>query len=278
MKLINKNKQIDLSTTQIMGILNVTPDSFSDGGMYNSLDKALFRCQEMIEQGASIIDIGGESTRPGAMDVSTQEQMDRVCPVVEKIAQNFDTFISVDTSDIKVIEQCSKLGCNMWNDIRALSEKGAIDMAASLGLVVCIMHMQGQPRSMQNNPVYTNVVDEVYNFLMNKAQECQRAGISKDNIIIDVGFGFGKTLDHNYELLANLDKFVNSGYVVLSALSRKSMIRGVLNVAGPLDTIIGSVSGALLSAIKGAQIVRVHDVKQTSDALKVYSKFKEFVK
>lgn len=270
MKISFKNKVLKLNTPQIMGILNVTPDSFSDGGKWNSVDNALIHAKQMVDDGATIIDIGGESTRPGAAIVPVQEELDRVIPAVEKISKELDVFISIDTSQPKVMEEAVNAGAHIWNDIRALRLDGAIEMAAKLETPVILMHMQGDPKTMQVNPNYTNVVKEVKDFLLERIDDSIKAGIKKENIILDLGFGFGKSVKHNFALLDAMQEFVNLGYPVLSALSRKSMIGAACSIDDPNQRVIGSVAGALLSIERGAQMVRVHDVKQTKEAFDVY--------
>lgn len=270
MKLYSKNQRVlDLSQAQVMGILNVTPDSFSDSGKFFSLDKALYHAEEMLKQGASIIDVGGESTRPMAEEVTLQQELDRVIPVVEAIRQRFDCWISVDTSKAEVMKAVADAGMDLINDIRALTEENALQTAAELDLPVCLMHMQGQPKTMQANPEYQNVVEEVLAWLLQRAAICEQVGVRKENIILDIGFGFGKTLQHNYQLLNHLEQFVATGYPLLIGLSRKSMIGNLLQ-KDVNHRLVGSVAGALISVMKGAHIVRVHDVEATVDALKVW--------
>lgn len=270
MKLYSKNQRVlDLSQTQVMGILNVTPDSFSDSGKFFSLDKALYHAEEMLKQGASIIDVGGESTRSMAEEVTLQQELDRVIPVVEAIRQRFDCWISVDTSKAEVMKAAADAGMDLINDIRALTEENALQTAAELDLPVCLMHMQGQPKTMQANPEYQNVVEEVLAWLLQRAAICEQAGVRKENIILDIGFGYGKTLQHNYQLLNHLEQFVATGYPLLIGLSRKSMIGNLLQ-KDVNHRLVGSVAGALISVMKGAHIVRVHDVEATVDALKVW--------
>lgn len=270
MKLYSKNQRVlDLSQAQVMGILNVTPDSFSDSGKFFSLDKALYHAEEMLKQGASIIDVGGESTRPMAEEVTLQQELDRVIPVVEAIRQRFDCWISVDTSKAEVMKAAADAGMDLINDIRALTEENALQTAAELDLPVCLMHMQGQPKTMQANPEYQNVVEEVLAWLLQRAAICEQVGVRKENIILDIGFGFGKTLQHNYQLLNHLEQFVATGYPLLIGLSRKSMIGNLLQ-KDVNHRLVGSVAGALISVMKGAHIVRVHDVEATVDALKVW--------
>ncbi len=270
MKLYSKNQRpLDLSQPQVMGILNVTPDSFSDSGKFLALDKALYHAETMLKQGATIIDVGGESTRPMADEVTLNQELDRVIPVVEAIRQRFDCWISVDTSKAEVMREAAKVGMDLINDIRALTEDGALAAAVGLDLPVCLMHMQGQPRTMQHNPVYQNVVTEVLEWLLQRVKQCEQAGVRRENVILDIGFGFGKTVEHNYQLLNHLTRFVETGYPVLIGLSRKSMIGNILDK--PVDQrVIGSVAGALIAVMKGAQIVRVHDVEATVDALRIW--------
>lgn len=269
MKLYANNKCLDLSFPQIMGILNFTPDSFSDSGQFFSLDKALFQVEKMLKDGATIIDIGGESTRPMAEEVSETEELQRVIPLVEAVQKRFECWISVDTSKAIVMQEAAKVGMDLINDIRALREPGALEIAGRLNLPTCIMHMQGQPRTMQTNPHYDDVVQDVYQFLTDRTQACLAAGIAKENIIWDMGFGFGKTVQHNYKLLQQLAQFCESGYPVLAGLSRKSMIGAVLDKP-VTERVVGSVAGALIAAQNGATILRVHDVAATADALKVW--------
>ena len=269
MKLYANNKCLDLSFPQIMGILNFTPDSFSDSGQFFSLDKALFQVEKMLKEGATIIDIGGESTRPMAEEVPETEELQRVIPLVEAVRKRFDCWISVDTSKAIVMQEAAKVGMDLINDIRALREPGALEIAGQLNLPTCIMHMQGQPRTMQTNPHYDDVVQDVYQFLETRTQACLEAGIAKENIIWDMGFGFGKTVQHNYKLLQQLVQFCKSGYPILAGLSRKSMIGAVLDKP-VTERVVGSVAGALIAAQNGATILRVHDVAETADALKVW--------
>ena len=269
MKLYANNKCLDLSFPQIMGILNFTPDSFSDSGQFFSLDKALFQVEKMLKEGATIIDIGGESTRPMAEEVSETEELQRVIPLVEAVQKRFECWISVDTSKAIVMQEAAKVGMDLINDIRALREPGALEIAGQLNLPTCIMHMQGQPRTMQANPHYDDVVQDVYQFLTDRTQACLAAGIAEENIIWDMGFGFGKTVQHNYKLLQQLSHFCESGYPVLVGLSRKSMIGAVLDKP-VTERVVGSVAGALIAAQNGATILRVHDVAATADALKVW--------
>ncbi|MBG3012349.1 dihydropteroate synthase [Proteus faecis] len=268
MKLMARGTELNLSTPQVMGILNVTPDSFSDGGTHNSLNDAVDHAAKLIAEGASIIDIGGESTRPGASDVSIDEELQRVVPVVEAIRQRFDIWISVDTSKAQVITESANVGASIINDIRSLQEPGALEAAAKTGLPVCIMHMQGNPKTMQQSPHYENVMMDVDRFLQENIQRCVDAGIEKNQIILDPGFGFGKNLAHNYQLLAHLSELHHFGLPILAGMSRKSMVGQLLNVP-PQERVAGSVACAVIAAMQGAQIIRVHDVKETVDAMKV---------
>lgn len=268
MKLTARGQTLSLATPQVMGILNVTPDSFSDGGTHNTPAKALEHARKMIAEGATIIDIGGESTRSGAAEVSPEQEAERVIPVVAAIARESDVWISVDTSKALVIREAANAGAHILNDIRSFSEPGALQAAAQSGLPVCVMHMQGEPRTMQQAPHYQNVVREVYTYLEAQVARCVAAGIEKNHIILDPGFGFGKTLAHNYQLLDKLDLFHNLGLPVLAGMSRKSMIGQLMDIP-PDERVAGSVACAVIAAMKGAQIIRVHDVKETVQAMKV---------
>ena len=271
MQIKHQSRCLSLDKPAIMGILNVTPDSFSDGGQWNSLNKALEHALSMIASGAAIIDIGGESTRPGADAVSAEEELARILPVIKALrAQNSEILISVDTSQPEVIREAAAAGADIWNDIRALSMPGAVLTAAELQIPVILMHMQGTPKSMQDNPCYQDILTEVLDFLKERAALCLKHGIKKENIILDPGLGFGKTVRDNFTLLNNLEAFAATGYPILSALSRKSMIGAACSLPNPQDRTIGSVAGALISFMKGAQLVRVHDVRETFEALQVY--------
>ncbi|CAK1696700.1 dihydropteroate synthase [Vibrio crassostreae] len=262
------NKTLVLDRPHVMGILNVTPDSFSDGGKFNSLDNALLQAERMIQAGVSIIDIGGESTRPGAPDVSLEEELARVIPAIKAIRAKFDVWISIDTSKAEVMRQAVEAGADLINDVRALQEPGALEAAADANVPVCLMHMKGQPRTMQANPNYDDVLTDVEAFLKERVEACEAVGISKEQLILDPGFGFGKTIEHNYHLLAHLEKFHRLGLPVLAGVSRKSMIFKLLNKA-PADCMVASVTCATIAAIKGAQIIRVHDVEDTLEAMKI---------
>ena len=269
MKLTAKTKTLDLSSPQIMGILNFTPDSFSDSGQFFQLDKALVQVETMLQQGASIIDIGGESTRPMAEEVTLEQELERVIPLVEAVRQRFDCWISVDTSKARVMQEAANAGMDLINDIRALREPNALQTAVQLGLPVCIMHMQGQPRTMKLNPHYDDVVADVLKFMQQRTEQCLTSGIKKENLLWDPGFGFGKSVQHNYRLLQQLSVFCEQGYPVLAGISRKSMIGAVLDKTVE-QRMVGSVSAALIAAMKGACILRVHDVGETADALKIW--------
>lgn len=273
MILRSHKKQLDLSTPQIMGILNVTPDSFSDGGQFTHLDAALRQAEKLIQAGATIIDIGGESTRPGAPEVSLEEELNRVIPVVKAIRASSDVWISVDTSKAEVMRQAIEAGADLINDIRALQEPGALEIAAKAQVPICLMHMQGQPRSMQHSPNYQDVLLEVGEFLRERVKVCEQAGIAKELLILDPGFGFGKTLEHNYHLLAHLESFHQFGLPLLAGMSRKSMIFKLLDKK-PADCMVASVTCATIAALKGAQIIRVHDVEETVEAMKIIQMMK----
>ncbi len=266
---------LDLSTPKIMGILNITPDSFSDGGSYLqegriSLDLVLKRAEQMLAEGADILDVGGESTRPGAAIVSEQEELDRVIPVVEALVQKLGALVSVDTSTASVIEESAQKGAGIINDVRALMRDGALGAAAKTGLPICLMHMQGQPHNMQDAPRYEDVIVEVSEFLQQRINACSAAGITKERILIDPGFGFGKTLAHNLALLARLPELAALGAPILVGLSRKSLLGQLLN-RGVDERLPGSLALALAAAERGAAIIRVHDVAATKDVLSVRS-------
>jgi len=271
-----KGMVLDLSSVElneappkVMGILNVTPDSFLDGGLFVSAEKALQQARRMVQEGAAIIDVGGESTRPGATAVSVQEELDRVIPIIESIHQECDVIISVDTSKPEVMREAVKAGAGMINDVRALREPGALAVASEAGVPVCLMHMLGEPRSMQTNPEYANVVQDVKLFLQERIACCEAAGISSEALLIDPGFGFGKTVDHNLQLVKNLSEFTALGKPVLMGVSRKSSI-GTLLDRSANDRLAGSIAMATLCCENGASIIRAHDVAATVDAVKIY--------
>ncbi|MFA5678803.1 MAG: dihydropteroate synthase [Pseudomonas sp.] len=262
------SRELDLSRTHVMGILNITPDSFSDGGRYNRLDAALLHVEQMLSAGATLIDVGGESTRPGAALVSVQEEVDRVVPMVEAINARFDTVVSIDTSTPEVIRGAAGVGAGLINDIRALQRDGAMQVAVDTGLAVCLMHMQGEPQTMQQAPVYESVLDEVNNFLGRRVQACLDAGIERRRLVLDPGFGFGKSLQHNLELFAAMQQVRPLDLPLLVGVSRKSMIGQALG--RPVDQrLSGGLALATLAVVKGARIIRVHDVAQTVDAVRM---------
>ena len=247
---------------------SVTPDSFSDGGRFLEHAAALEQAQRMVAEGADIIDIGGESTRPGSMPVDTAEELRRVVPVIETLSGRIDRTISIDTAKPEVMRAAVAAGAGLINDVSALRAPGAPDIAAELGVPVCLMHMKGEPRSMQLNPQYADVVSEVRDFLLERARAAEAAGVKRENILLDPGFGFGKTLEHNLALLRHLEKFTACGYPVLVGMSRKSMVGALLDT--PVDDrVFGSITLAAIAAMKGAAVIRVHDVKPTRDALKI---------
>jgi dihydropteroate synthase len=259
---------IKKSTPLIMGILNVTPDSFSDGGQFNTIDKALLQADLMLAQGADIIDVGGESTRPNATPVSLQEELDRVIPVVSALRTRFNVPISIDTRHAKVMREAINAGAAMINDVNALQGENALTTAAELNVPVCLMHMQGTPGTMQQNPVYQNVVTDIIEFLNQRIDACIKAGIKREHIVIDPGFGFGKTFEHNVILLKELQQFNILQLPLLVGLSRKTWI-GVATEQGTSDRLAGSLAAAIIAVQKGAHILRVHDVGATRDALRI---------
>lgn len=267
-------RMLDMSGCHVMGILNVTPDSFSDGGRFNQVDAALARAREMAADGAVFIDVGGESTRPGATPVSLDEELARVCPVVEAIARELDVIVSVDTSSPQVMAEVAKLGAGMINDVRALQREGASEAAAKADIPVCVMHIQGEPDTMQDDPRYRNVRREVSSFLTERMRIIEKAGVRPENIILDPGFGFGKSPRHNLQLLASLEQLQLLGHPVLVGLSRKSML-GHITGREVSERLPASLAAATISAMKGASIIRVHDVRETVDAVKVVMAMEE---
>ncbi len=255
--------------TQVMGILNITPDSFSDGGRFYGLDAALQQTETMIQAGVDIIDIGGESTRPGAQEVSLDLELERVIPVIATIRERFDIPISVDTSKAEVMRAALHYKVEVINDIRALQELGSLEVCAQAEALICLMHMQGQPRTMQQAPHYEDVVREVGEFFQERIDACVRAGIARERLILDPGFGFGKNLEHNLTLFRNLQAFEVFKLPFLVGVSRKAMIGALLNGRPASDRLQGSVAAAVIAAVKGAKIVRVHDVAATVEALKI---------
>lgn len=260
---------LDLSEPQVMGILNITPDSFSDGGKFTSHTQALSQVERMIADGATIIDIGGESTRPGASEVSEEDELARVIPVLKAIKARFNVKVSIDTSKASVMKAAIANGADIINDVRALQNNECLQVVAQSDVPVCLMHMQGAPRTMQNNPVYEDVVQDIIEFFNLRIAACIDAGIARERIILDPGFGFGKTLEQNYHLLANFSKFSSLKLPLLAGLSRKSMIGNLLK-REVNERLAGSISAALIAAQQGAHIIRVHDVQETVDALKLF--------
>ena len=269
--------QLDLTRAHIMGILNVTPDSFSDGGRYTTVERAVLRAHEMVAAGASIIDIGGESTRPGAASVGAQQELDRVAPLVEKIAGECDVIISVDTSTPAVIRESARLGAGMINDVRSLQRDGALDAAAATSLPVCLMHMRGEPQTMQDAPHYHDIAAEVIAFLQERIVACKRVGIAEERIVLDPGFGFAKNTEHNYALFKRLPELLALQHPLLIGVSRKSMVGNIL--AQPVDQrLYGSLALAVMALERGARILRVHDVAETMDVLKIFNAVQDAAK
>jgi dihydropteroate synthase len=272
-----RGRALDLSETIIMGIVNVTPDSFSDGGQFFNITAALKHAMQLLDDGATILDIGGESTRPGAPDVTLEDELQRVIPIIKAIREQSDCVISIDTSKSEVMRQAIEAGADIVNDVRALQEPGALEVVAQYpDVVVCLMHMQGQPRSMQNDPHYNDLASEINDFFNQRIAACETAGIRQSQLILDPGFGFGKTLKHNYQILSQFNDFAQFGLPLLAGLSRKSMIGNLLN-RDTKDRLAGSLAGALIAAQNGAHIIRVHDVKETADVLGVYQACKQGV-
>jgi dihydropteroate synthase len=263
-------RRVLLDRPRVMGIVNVTPDSFSDGGAHATAEAAVAHALRLAGEGADILDIGGESTRPGAGEVTLDEELQRVIPVIERLARESPLPISVDTSRPAVMRAAVQAGAGLINDVRALRGEGALDAAAALGVPVVLTHMQGEPRSMQEAPHYEDVLGEVHRFLAERIFACEMSGIPKSRIVADPGFGFGKALEHNLALLANFDRFGDLGVALLAGLSRKAMI-GALTGRGIEGRLHGSVAAAVLAAQRGARLLRVHDVAATVDALKVWS-------
>ena len=267
-------KTLDMAACHVMGVLNVTPDSFSDGGRFNQIDAALARARQMVADGARFIDVGGESTRPGATPVPLQEELDRVCPVVEAIARELDVVVSVDTSAPEVMRETAALGVGLINDVRALQRPGAAEAAAQIDLPVCIMHIQGEPDYMQDNPSYRNVCREVSSFLSERLRVVEAAGVDSGRIILDPGFGFGKTVQHNFQLLRALEQLQQLGHPLLVGMSRKSML-GHVTGRDVGERLSASVAAATIAAMKGVSIIRAHDVRETVDAVKVVTAMEE---
>lgn len=262
-------EHLDLSRPRIMGVLNRTPDSFSDGGAYTDFDAALAHARSMLGEGADILDIGGESTRPGAAPVSADEEIKRVIPLVERLAGGLGAQVSVDTSKPEVMRAAIQAGAVMINDVYALRQPGALEAVAASDVAVCLMHMQGEPRTMQENPRYQDVVREVAAFLLERAEACLAAGIARDRIVLDPGFGFGKTREHNLDLLRRLPELAALGYPLLVGLSRKSMLGTLLGGKPVEQRLHASLAVATVAVVNGAHILRVHDVAPTDDVMKV---------
>lgn len=273
MRLISGKKQLDLREPKIMGILNVTPDSFSDGGNFQQVDLALKQALKMVEEGASIIDIGGESTRPGAKGISLDQELTRVMPIIEKISANINCWVSIDTSKAEVMKEALLAGADMINDVRALRGKGSLDIAVKKNVPVCLMHMPDVPRNMQSLGASKSVCSVVKEFLFKRIDVCLGAGMQKRNIILDLGFGFGKSLEDNLTLLAQIKSFVELKYPILTGVSRKLMFGKLLN-RDINERLAGSLAGAMIAMQQGSQIIRVHDVKETADVMRVLQAIK----
>lgn len=268
MKFVCGNYQLDLSRPHVMGIVNVTPDSFSDGGCYASIDNAISHALQLMDEGADILDIGGESTRPGATPVALQEELSRVIPVIEALRQVVKVPISIDTYKPEVMRLAIQAGADMVNDVRALQEPGALDIVAASNAGICLMHMQGTPQTMQLDPVYEDVVAEVQGFLTTRLNAAQALGITAERIVLDPGFGFGKRTVHNITLIKQLAQLTTIGRPLLVGLSRKSVL-GAITGNDEQQRLYAGIAASVISAMKGAKILRVHDVKATVDALKV---------
>ena len=268
MHLLCGDKTLDLSRPCVMGVLNVTPDSFSDGGQFHDIGQALAHAHRMIDEGAAIIDIGGESTRPGANPVDVDEELHRVLPLVRSLARKVTVPISIDTTKPQVMQAVIDAGAGMINDVLALRTPGALEVVAASNAAACLMHMQGEPRTMQIEPHYQDVIGEVHEFLRERRDACEASGIARDRLVIDPGFGFGKAVPHNLSLLSNLDRFLDLDVPVLAGLSRKSMIGSI--TGRPVDQRLhGSIALATIAILKGARIIRAHDVAPAVDAVKI---------
>lgn len=265
----NLQQSLKDNKTLVMGILNITPDSFSDGGLFIDKNTALRHAKEMVAQGADIIDIGGESTRPGAQPVSTEKELERVIPIIEHLGQEQNIIISVDTSKPEVMQAAIEAGASLINDVNALRASGAIECCAQTKVMICLMHMQGKPRMMQQQPHYDNVVLEVMDYLEARVNQCLAAGISRERLILDPGFGFGKTLEHNLSLLKHLHRFNRLELPLLVGISRKSMLGSLLGEAPVEKRLYASLAAAVIAALQGTRILRVHDVKATVEALRI---------
>jgi len=259
---------LDLDRPVVMGVINVTPDSFSDGGQFLELPAALARAQELVAEGAAIVDVGGESTRPGAAPVDESEELRRVIPLIERLAGSLAVPVSVDTCKPAVMRRVIAAGASLVNDVSALRAAGALAAVAESGAAVCLMHMQGEPRTMQDAPHYDDVVAEVRAFLKARVAACEQAGIPRSRLVVDPGFGFGKSLEHNLALLRGMPEFASDGLPVLAGLSRKRMI-GALTGRADGDRLAGSLAAAVIASMNGARIIRAHDVRETVDALRI---------
>lgn len=272
---MNQNELKHLQSVKVMGIVNVTPDSFSDGGQFSSIENALKQVELMIENGVDIIDLGGESTRPGAAEVSDKDEISRVIPLLKAIKSRYDVSVSIDTSKAAVMSEAIEYGANMINDVRALQNTGCLAVVAQSDIQVCLMHMQGMPRTMQENPQYNHIINDIVNFFKQRIDCCEQVGIDKARIILDPGFGFGKSLEHNYQMLAQLAQFKQLNLPLLAGISRKSMLGNLLN-RDVEQRLAGSITTAILAIQKGASIIRVHDVPETVDAIKVLTKVAQY--
>lgn len=268
-ELQGKRFNLQLDRPHIMGIVNLTPDSFSDGGRFQTTQKAVAQALKLEQEGASLLDLGGESTRPGAATVSVQEEMDRVLPVLEALRAETSAWISIDTSTPQLMTEAARLGADLINDVRALQRPGALEAAAATGLPVCLMHMQGEPGSMQKQPSYADLLAEISHFLQNRVSACLQAGICSKKILLDPGFGFGKTLKHNLTLLNHLNQLLSLGYPLLAGMSRKRMLGEITGREVDQREAAG-IAAHLLAAQKGARVLRVHDVAGLRDALDVW--------
>jgi len=276
-KNLNNLSSSQLNQVQVMGILNVTPDSFSDGGQFICFNNALKQVEQMISNGVDIIDIGGESTRPGAVDVSVQDEITRVIPLLKAIKSRFDINVSIDTSKAEVMGEAITFGADIINDVRALQNKGCLEVVAQSDIAVCLMHMQGMPRSMQENPEYNDIIDDILEFFRQRIDCCEQNGINKERLVLDPGFGFGKTLEHNYEVLAKFSQFNALGLPLLAGISRKSMIGNLLN-RDVKERLAGSLAAAIVAVQQGANIIRVHDVQESVDALNIIKAVAQYKK
>jgi dihydropteroate synthase len=266
-------EKLHTSHPQIMGIVNVTPDSFSDGGKFNTVDSALNQVERMIAQGVDIIDVGGESTRPGAEIVTVKDELSRVIPVLKAIKQRFSVPVSIDTSKAEVMSEAIAYGADLINDVRALQNEGCLSVVAQSNVPICLMHMQGLPQSMQDNPKYQDVIADIITFFKQRISVCNQHNINTERLLIDPGFGFGKTTQQNYQLLAHLAEFNQLNVPILAGVSRKSMIGNIVECEVE-HRLVGSVTAALIAIQHGANIVRVHDVKETADAIKIWQAVK----